>query len=140
MGIRQLAMSPEPEEKTVPEPSYRDYGGYKPYPSYSENDYGRYDGNYDGSKYKEEKEIEDRKDLITIRLNITYREIGKTFFDEDNIPYDNNKIEIRVKELAYDRIIRLVGKGFESKYSIELETSDCYDDYEVEIILTPLTK
>lgn len=129
MGIRQIAMSPEPDKKSDPEPSY-DYGNYGGYKTYPDND--RYDGEYDGSKYKE------REDIITIKLNVTYKEIGKNFFDDEGIAFDSDKAELRAKEMAYDKTQELLGTGFESKYSILIEITDWCETYEAEIKLTPI--
>lgn len=138
MGIRQIVNSPEPEKK---QESGQDYGGYHDYPDYSGYD-TRYDGNYDSSKYKpwEDNTEPERKDMIIVNIIITYKELGKGYFDNDNIAYDQEKAEFRAKEIAYDKIVDLIGKGFESKYTIEIKPSDGYDEYDVEIILTPIKK
>ena len=136
MGIRQLTMSPGSEEKKPEQP---DYGGYHGYPDYGGyND--RYDGNYDGSKYKNDwKEPEkERTDIIEIKIIITYKEIGKKYFDDDNIAFEPDAVEFKAKEMAYDRLTSLIGAGFESIYKMEMEANDYYEQYEIEIKLTPL--
>ena len=122
MGIRNIAMGSEPTQ----------YKEYNPRSDFNP----RYDGNYDGSKYKE---IEDEPtNLISIRMIITYAELGPEF-DMNNQMYEYNpsRAEFRAKEIAYDRLVDLVGKGFESKYSMAIEAVDSYTEYEITIILTP---
>lgn len=140
-GIRELAMSPEEENP----PSEN---GFKPYPlendhySRSNWDKDRYDGNYNSTEYHKRskwEEEEERKDLIEIKLNITYKELGKEYVDDEGYIYDNEKAEFHAKELAYDKLIELLGKGFESKWTLsKIEATDYYECLEVEITLTPI--
>ena len=140
-GIREMAMSPEPEEK---KPSSN---GYHAYPSNYDDDYPprggfnktRYDGNYDGSKYKEPEYEEERKDLIEIKLNVTYKELGTNYISDEGYVLNSDEAEFKVKQIAYDRLVLLLGKGFESKWELsKIEPSDYYECFEVEITLTPI--
>ena len=139
-GIREMAMSPESEEKQ--EVSFPGYHSY-PYKSRGYSD--RYDGNYDAREYLEKtsKEIEEeeRKDLIEIKLNITYKELGKNYIDDDGIVFNNDQAELKAKEMAYDKLTEMLGKGFESKYEIsKIDPTDYYECFEVDITLSPIQK
>ena len=138
MGIRQLAMSPEPSKPK--KPNYwgedEDYGQYKPV----KWDKQRYDGNYDGSKYKAEEEKWDKKKKseITMSFVIPYTQMGKKFdFANDEFNFDRAAGEDKAKEIAYDKVEEMLGKGFNSKYSIVINAIDSYDEYEIDVILTP---
>ncbi|MCX6722721.1 MAG: hypothetical protein NT094_01475 [Candidatus Staskawiczbacteria bacterium] len=125
-GIREMAMSQEPEAKPL-------FGEYRPYPS----QYGEYNPRYDGEyEYKEEKEP---TNLISIKMIVTYEELGPEFdMDNELYSYEPEKAELKAKEIAYDRLVNFTQKGFESKYSMTIEATDSYTEYEIEIILTPL--
>lgn len=127
-GIREMAMSPEPEK-----PSYGSLGQYQDRffdPEYYDS---RYRGGYAGSK------LEEAKDLITIKMLVLYKDLGPEFdMDSEFYSYQPDKAEFKAKEIAYDRLTNLIGKGFESKFSMVINATDNYDEFEIEIVLTPI--
>ena len=134
MGIRDIAMGQEKKQKPL-------FDGYHGYPEEDYNprsDYNpRYDGFYDGSKYRVPEP--EPTNLITIGMIVTYQEMGPQFdMDNERYEYEPSGAEFRAKEIAYDRLTNLIGKGFESKYSIVIDAVDDYTGYEISIILTPL--
>src|SRR3990167_3432008 len=98
-GIRELAMSPEPEKEKSEFESYPSSYGPRYYgPGY---DTDRYDGEYDGSKYK--KEEEERKDIIKITMTVTYQQLGPEFdMNSELYQYEAGRLEERARELVYD--------------------------------------
>ena len=128
-GIREMAMSPEPEK-----PSHTKYDPYYSGRYYNPEYYDQRYGGYDGSETKEEP-----KDLITIKMLIPYKDMGQEFdMDSEFYTYEPDKAEFKAKEIAYDRLTNLIGKGFESKFSMVINATDNYDEFEIEIVLTPI--
>lgn len=140
-GIRELAMSPESEDEPTSSPGFKpwpedQYGGYPR--SY---DRDRYDGEYDGRTYNPVQKDDERKDIIKIELIITYAQMGPKFdMDNEQYEYTAGALEERAKELAYDRLLEILGTDFPTKYVLVLDPTDSYDEVTVEALLTPVLK
>jgi hypothetical protein len=137
-GIREAAMSQEEEETPstawpkAKNPSLFDKGF----------DYDRYDGSWNNPEAyssRTYKPKENTDDDIKITLTIPYSKIG-SFADVDSPNWNDVKAETKAIEIAYDRIEALLGKGYESKFSVNFDASDDYDAYEVEVTLSTPTK
>lgn len=143
-GIRQLVLEPESD----PEKDK----GYKDYPSQYDNDYDSGYGSYgkgsrfdDDEYYKtKDKYFNDKEDpsRIVIGLTITTKEMGHKYDWRNN---DESYIlpeeaEERAKELAYDKLVNLLGKEFEAKFTMIMDAIDGVDEYTVNITLTPNKK
>jgi hypothetical protein len=150
MGIREIAMSPDSGKE--PE---RD-AGYKPYPSQYggryDDDYNprdpsnpRYDGNYNGSNWKDpndwnKKEDKEDKSLITISMIINRKEMGPKYdMDNEAYDYDYEKEDNKAKEMSYDRLLKMLGPDFTAVYEIQkIEVDNGYEDITVTTVLKPI--
>ena len=137
-SIRDLTMSKK-EEKIPDYPS-------KPYQSSfyggpNDDDYGAYpkthylDDNY-SNDYCPKKYQKDKPGDYKISMIIPNEEIGPVA-DECDRKYDWAKADAKSIEIGYDRIEKLLGKGYDSKYTISFNTISGYGEYEVEATLTP---
>lgn len=120
-GIREAAMSKEPEKSSLFDSEYNDE--QYPYTNYRHR-------NYSPTTTKGE---------VTISIIIDSEEIGE-IADYTNPSYDWAAAETKATEIAYDRIEALLGKGYTSKYSASFQISPNYDEFEAVITLTPISK
>jgi hypothetical protein len=131
-GIREAAMSSESEPEYIPQTHY--------YPETHKQKHNSSLFDYDNyppvGSYKVPAPV---KGVIEIKLNVSADELGPVGDDTSN-KYDWNKAQNKAEEIAYDRIEELLGKGFESRYSIEFNVYDDGVEYEVSCILTPTQK
>lgn len=133
-GMRDLAMGKEPE----PEPKYPTYKPYKPH----DTSFGSrgYDHGYNSgslfedpitvSDYRKSKLPKDTKNTYKIVFTIDAKELGGVA-DDTNDLYDYKLASTAATEIAYDRIEELLGKNYESKYTIAFEVDDYVDEFEV---------
>lgn len=141
-GIREAAMGLPEEEPT---PKYESGKGYKS----NLFDHDRYDGAYNTDEYttgytpKKYKGYEEPEPIIrgtmSITISIENAEIGK-YADFDGPDYDSERATTIATEIAYDYIEKLAGKGFESRYKVDFDVTEGYNDFDANITLTPLTK
>lgn len=133
-GIREAAMSTESETPSTTWPKAKT-------PSLFDKNFDsdRYDGSYYGSSYSGKTYTPPVEGLITISLSIPTSKIGNVA-DDTHPAYDWNKAQIKAEEIAYDRVEELLGKNYESKYSLGFDVTDSYDEYEVTITLSPIKK
>lgn len=135
-GIREAAMSQEEEA-----PATSTWPKSKSPSLFDKNfDSDRYDGSwndpaYTSHSYKTYKKPDE--DEITITLKVPYSKLG-AFADINSPLWNDIKAEEKATEIAYDRIEKLLGKNYESKYSVSFNASDMYEEYEVEATLTPV--
>lgn len=76
------------------------------------------------------------KGVIEIKLTVNVDELGPVG-DETASQYDWNAAQNKAQEVAYDKIQELLGKDFDSKFSIEFNVYDDGESYEVSCVLTP---
>jgi hypothetical protein len=126
-GIRETAMGIGKEDK-IPkktQSSFEDYGIYGGKGYSSEN---FHDDDEEYIPYKSKKKTS--KGEIVIKMVITDNEIGPVA--EETYNYDFKKVEMKAKEIAYDRIIKLTGKDIEKKYCMSM-SADFNDQADLEI-------
>ena len=132
-GIREAALSSEPEY--IPPKHFLlgdDYYGYD-YLKPKEKTKGLFDyDNYPAKSYKAPV-----KGVIEIKLSVSANELGPVA-DETTSQYDWNLAQNKAEQTAYDKIQELLGKDFDSRFSIEFNTYDDGESYEVSCILTPV--
>ena len=136
-GIREAAMSTESEEKpSTVWPKAKT-------PSLFDKDFDsdRYDGSYynpgaySGKTYSKPQD----ENIITITLTVAYSKLGVRLDGDGNL-VDEIAAEAKAIEIAYDRIEALLGKNYESKFTVSFDASDdYYSSFEVEVTLKPLT-
>lgn len=134
-GIREAAMSKE--EQLIPrypsrQTSLYDYGEYNPTLAEIRRDEAEYE-NYDFN------DGPINKDQIIISLIIENEALGNIENDFTNDGYDWEAVEMKAKEIAYDRIKELLNKDFESKYEASYQIEQGLE-IEATVTLTPITK
>ena len=130
-SIREAAMSKEePKEQKLFPSSYT--GGMRSKTNYNDydNDWG-IDEMFPKTNYNPPN-----PDAIFITFKLQYTEIGPES-DPDNDLWDENIAETKAIEIAYDKVEEMLGKGFESKYSVCFKATDNFDSYDLEVELTP---
>jgi hypothetical protein len=147
MSIRGLAMGKEGTEKKQPKPTYPTYSP-KPYtpPSYSGGWGGEFlppvrsqeelfpeDKEY--SPYKGYQEPDNDQIDILIRVKMTDM-LSPTDYWAPNYDYEIAKLEAQA--IAYDKLIEILGKEFESKYTTTFDVLEGLSCYEVNAFLTPV--
>jgi len=132
-SIREAAMSKEEPKKTFAS-SYPADNGMRATPNY--NGYGEDDWGID-EMFPKSNYTPPNPKAIFITFKLQYTEIGPES-DPDNDLWNENIAETKAIEIAYDKVEELLGKGFESKYSVCFKASDNFDDYELEVELTPI--
>lgn len=143
-GIREAAMSQEKEETTYyPKSSYsKPYTPYKPY----KQDSLLYKDQYNPTKAeiaRDEKEMgigeyeSMKREQITITFAISEEHLTDSmsrYYDD----YDFEPVKAEAITMAYDKLIDLLGKEFESKYSVSFDADEGYGDVEVVVTLTKI--
>jgi len=134
-SIRETAMSKE--EPKIPTysssyPSYPRKSSIDKYNHYGYNDWGDdIDEMFPRSNY-----TPPNPEILMITFKLQYAEIGPES-NPENIEWNENIAETKAIEKAYDKIEELIGKKFESKYSVCFKATDNYDEYDIEVELTP---
>lgn len=131
-GIREAAMSQEDETPTTSAwPKAKS-------PSLFDKDFDsdRYDGSYyNPGAYSHKTYVPPNHDIITISMNFEYKTLGLQ--DGGEGMQAEQHAETKAIEAAYDRVEQLLGKNYESKYSVSFEATDEYDSMLVTVTLTP---
>lgn len=122
-SIRSLAMSKQKQQET------KEYEGYY-------DNYDNLDQLSPGKTSTAFYPSSPKKDEILIILNIQNSEIGECA-DYDSEFYNWEQSHQRAKEIAYDRIEELLGKHYESKFTVYFDICGRMDDYEATITLIP---
>ena len=164
-GIREAALSTEEEEPkktdTFDSERYgRDYYGGRSSGGYST--FGGHNGYYDDngvwqpgrsiefedtlprttiSKDNEKlSEIGDKiANQIRISLTIPYSALGG-IADEESAEYDMNKASDKAEVMSREALVKLAGADFQTRYSIDTEIEETYDEFEFTFTLNPITK
>jgi hypothetical protein len=134
-GIREIIN--EPEEK---KPIYKNrrQTSFNTEEFYNTRDLDLEDDEEYGSyPLKKPEKIQTIKGQLKIITTICFDEIGETadYFSEK---YDEIKAEEKAKEIAYDQIEKLAGKGYNSKYTIRFDIDENEESFNVITILTPI--
>lgn len=139
MGMRDRAMQAKEAEETGIMPTGAGSAGFKGHQQSLMGDdwdwggdhhtYGGKTTGYDGYKKPE-------KGTIVISMTLEADEIGPEA-DDTNEKYNYNTALRKAEETAYDRIEALLGKNYESKYTLRFEVDD-WKDYDVIVTLTPI--
>ena len=136
-GIREMALGSDTEEKqsTLFPKTYN----RKPY-SYDDDleySYGKsYSSRISDNSYRSYKDTSPRTDTYTITLQISLLQLGN-IADDSLDEYDYDKASVKAEQIAYDRLEALLGKNYESKYSISFETTEGWTTWEIAVTLTP---
>lgn len=130
-GIRETAMGIGKEDK-IPKKTQSSFDDYKEYKTYGKGyEEGIYGGYYDDEEeYITHSKKKKQKGEITIKMTITDEEIGDIAKETYN--YDFKKVEMKAKEIAYDKIIKLAGKNIEKEYCMSI-SADFDDQANLEI-------
>jgi hypothetical protein len=141
LGIREAAMSGSAEEE--PWPSSKPYKKSQDSllgDSYYDTKYPEYNHGYGEKAYSDPFDLESayaskKKGDITITFTIPVEDLGPVG-DENSDKYDWNSAQAKATEIAYDRTEELLGRNYESKYSVEFEVELGYFDVTAEVTLT----
>ena len=125
-SIRNLTMGTKEEEPTYPTKQ-----ASIPY-----DDQTDYNNNYPNPSNSKDHSTTETKEY-KISMIINNDEIGD-IANESDIAYDELSADNKSLEIAYDRIEKLLGKGYESKYSISFKSFAGYSEYEIEATLIPI--
>lgn len=142
-GIREAAMGTEEEKPVYHAPIYPTYPRQPLFDNYNGFDDGFDDGygyrreTYKPTKEEIEKRSKEKEKTITIIITVPESKLTEAlelyYGNYDYEPVKNQAIVI-----AYDKLISILGKNFEQKYSTMLDADEGYGDVEVTAVLKEL--
>jgi hypothetical protein len=138
-GIRETAMSPEPEKPEYqdfdyPESRYRQadmFGG--PYGQ------GQFEVNPRGYKddYLDQDPTPNNTKSIIMSMIVTAEEVGDVA-NENDARYDETKAQIKAQEIAEEKLDHLAKAGYRNEYEVITETTDGFTEWEITFTLTKI--
>lgn len=130
--------SPEPVKPAYPT-SYPAYGGSstrkRDEDGFYFDDYDEF-GSYTPHDAKKAENDTFSLNRITIIMNVSNEKIGDIAIYHKAV-YDPDKSKIRATEIVYDRLEQLLGKNYESHFTVGFDVYEGVDDYEVTVTLDP---